>query len=136
MLRGGENISKYIRINERIRVREIRLIDKDGNQAGIMPPSEALKMAKEAGLDLVEVAPQAKPPVCKIIDYGKYKYEQEKMAKEAKKKQHVIVIKEVRMRPNIEEHDYQVKTKNIIKFLTIIFELSVLCDSFVPFVVS
>jgi len=93
------------------------LIDHEGNQLGIIPPEVALQKAIEEGLDLVEVAPNANPPVCRIIDFGKFKYEQEKMAKEARKKQTVVVIKEIRMRPHIEEHDYQVKLKSIIKFL-------------------
>ena len=95
----------------------MRLIDENGEQAGIVSAEDALQRAKNSGYDLVEVAPNAVPPVCKIIDYGKFKYEQEKLAKEAKKKQVHIVVKEVRIRPNIEEHDYQVKLRNAGRFL-------------------
>ncbi|MFZ5642353.1 MAG: translation initiation factor IF-3 [Bacillota bacterium] len=110
-------ISKDFRINEEIRVREIRVVDSDGNQLGIMPTREAMRIAEEKQLDLVEIAPQAKPPVCRIMDFGKYKYEQSKREKEAKKKQKIIEIKEIKMRPNIEDHDFYVKVKNGIRFL-------------------
>lgn len=110
-------ITKDFRINEEIRVREIRLVDNDGNQLGIMPTREALKIAEERQLDLVEIAPQAKPPVCRIMDFGKYKYEQSKREKEARKKQKIIDIKEVKLRPNIEDHDFLVKAKNAARFL-------------------
>jgi translation initiation factor IF-3 len=109
--------SKDFRINENIRVREVRLIDEKGTQIGIVPTVEALDKAKEAGLDLIEVAPQANPPVCKILDYGKYKFEQEKKLRETKKKQKQIKMKEIRMQPKIEEHDLQFKTKHIQEFL-------------------
>lgn len=116
---GGEHlISKDWRINEEIRVREVRLVSDDGEQLGIVPVREALGMAQEKGLDLVEVAPSAQPPVCRLMDYGKYKFEQNKREKEARKKQKIISIKEVKMRPNIEEHDFQVKAKNARKFLS------------------
>ncbi|MGI5911891.1 MAG: translation initiation factor IF-3 [Syntrophomonadaceae bacterium] len=116
---GGENlISKDWRINEDIRVREVRLVSDDGEQLGIVPVREALQIALERNLDLVEVAPSAQPPVCRLMNYGKFKFEQNKREKEAKKKQHVISIKEVKMRPNIEEHDFQVKAKNARKFLS------------------
>lgn len=108
---------KYIRINERIRVPQVRLIDTTGEQIGIVPTREALRMAIEKGFDLVEISPTAKPPVCKIMDYGKYKYELNKKAKSAKKKQHIIQMKEMRLRPKIEEHDYQFKLKHIQEFL-------------------
>ncbi len=108
---------KDLRINEMIRVREVRLIDNNGNQRGIIPTSEALKLAKEAGLDLVEVAPKANPPVCKLLDYGKYKFEQEKRDKESKKKQKQIKLKEIRMQPKIDNHDLDFKSKHIKKFL-------------------
>ncbi|MCJ7459078.1 MAG: translation initiation factor IF-3 [candidate division Zixibacteria bacterium] len=108
---------KYIRINERIRVPQVRLIDTTGEQIGIVPTREALRMALEKGFDLVEISPTAKPPVCKIMDYGKFKYELNKKAKSAKKKQHVIQMKEMRLRPKIEEHDYQFKLKHIQEFL-------------------
>jgi len=110
-------ISKDFRINEEIRFREIRLVDSDGSQLGIMPTREAMKIAEERQLDLVEIAPQAKPPVCRIMDFGKYKYEQSKREKEARKKQRVIDVKEVKMRPNIEDHDFDVKAKNAARFL-------------------
>jgi len=108
---------KYIRINERIRVPQVRLIDTTGEQIGIVPTREAFRMALEKGFDLVEISPTAKPPVCKIMDYGKYKYELNKKAKTAKKKQHIIQMKEMRLRPKIEEHDYQFKLKHIREFL-------------------
>jgi len=109
--------SKDFRINEKIRVREVRLIDEKGNQIGIVPTTEALEKARDAGLDLIEVAPQANPPVCKILDYGKYKFEQEKKLRETKKNQKQIKMKEIRMQPKIEEHDLQFKTKHIQEFL-------------------
>ena len=105
------------RVNEEIRVREIRLVGESGEQLGIMPPREALQIALERGLDLVEVAPAAKPPVCKIMDIGQYKYEQSKREREARKKQHVISVKEVKLRPNIENNDFQTKVKNAVRFL-------------------
>lgn len=108
---------KDLRINEDIRVKEIRLIDDEGEQKGILSHSEALKMAQDAGLDLVEVAPQSKPPVCKILDYGKYKFEQEKKIKESKKKQKLIKLKEIRMQPKIEKHDLAFKAKHVKEFL-------------------
>ncbi|MEG6520808.1 translation initiation factor IF-3 [Desulfotomaculum sp. 1211_IL3151] len=105
------------RINEEIRAREVRVVDADNNQLGIMPVKEALRLAEEKQLDLVEVAAQAKPPVCRIMDYGKFKYEQSKRDKETKKKQRIIQIKEVKLRPRIEDHDYSVKSKNAERFL-------------------
>ncbi|WP_072866154.1 translation initiation factor IF-3 [Desulforamulus hydrothermalis] len=110
-------MSKEQRINEEIRAREVRVVDADNNQLGIMSVKEALRLAEERQLDLVEVAPQAKPPVCRIMDYGKFKYEQSKREKEAKKKQRIIQVKEVKLRPRIEEHDYIVKAKNAERFL-------------------
>ena len=104
-------------INEQIRDREVRLIGANGEQLGIMSARDAQKHAQEAGLDLVKVAPTAKPPVCKIIDYGKYKYELARKEKEAKKKQKVIEVKELRLSPNIDTHDVQVKVKKAIEFL-------------------
>jgi translation initiation factor IF-3 len=92
-------------------------VDQDGNQVGVMVTIEAKKIAEEVGLDLVEVAPNARPPVCRIMDYGKYKYEQSKKAKESKKKQHIINLKEMRYRPKIEEHDFQFKTRHVRQFL-------------------
>ncbi len=106
-----------MRINEEIRAREIRLVGSDGQQLGILPLKEGLRIAMEQGYDLVEVAPSAKPPVCRIMDYGKYKYEQSKREREARKKQRVINIKELKLRPKIEEHDFEVKAKNARRFL-------------------
>lgn len=106
-----------LNINEQIRDKEIRLIGEDGEQLGIMSAKEALKLAKEADLDLVKIAPTAKPPVCKIIDYGKYRYEMARREKEAKKKQKVIDVKEVRLSPNIEANDMRTKANMARKFL-------------------
>ena len=105
-------------INEQIRDREVRLIGVNGEQLGIMPTREAMKLAEEAELDLVKIAPTAKPPVCKIIDYGKYRYELARKEKEAKKKQKVVEVKEIRMSPNIESNDLQTKMNAAKKFLT------------------
>ena len=104
-------------INEQIRDKEVRLIGEDGEQLGVMPARDALQMAKDAELDLVKIAPTAKPPVCKIIDYGKYRYELEKKEKEAKKKQKVIEVKEVRLSPNIDTNDLSTKMGAARKFL-------------------
>jgi len=104
-------------VNNSIRAREIRLIDDSGEQLGVMVLKEGLRIAAERGLDLVEVAPNARPPVCRLIDYGKYKYEQAKRERETKKKQRIVGIKEVRMTPKIEGHDFQVKVRNAIRFL-------------------
>jgi len=104
-------------INERIRFPKIRVIDAEGQQLGIMSPREALKIAEERELDLVLVSDKADPPVCRIMDYGKFKFEQEKKAKEARKKQHTVDIKEVKMRYKIEEHDYQVRINHAERFL-------------------
>lgn len=106
-----------LRINEEIRVREVRVVSSTGEQLGIMQTRDALRTALEQQLDLVEVAPTAKPPVCRIMDFGKFKYEQQKRDKEAKKKQKVVTVKEVKLRPNIEEHDFNVKLKNAQRFL-------------------
>ena len=112
------SISKEsLRINEEIRIREVRVTSAEGEQLGIMATRDALHMAEEQHLDLVEVAPKAKPPVCRIMDFGKYRYEQQKRDKEAKKKQKVITIKEVKLRPNIEQHDFDVKLKNALRFV-------------------
>ena len=106
-----------LRINEEIRIREVRVTGAAGEQLGIMPTIEALRMAEEQHLDLVEVAPNARPPVCRIMDFGKFRYEQQKREKEAKKKQKTISIKEVKLRPNIDEHDFNVKLKNALSFV-------------------
>ena len=105
-------------INEQIRDKEVRLIGEEGQQLGIMSAKEAMKLAEEAGLDLVKIAPTAKPPVCKIVDYGKYKYEQVRKEKEAKKKQKVIEVKEIRLSPNIDTNDLNTKVNAARKFLT------------------
>lgn len=108
---------KEIRINHRIKVSQVRLIGHDGQQLGIVPTPEALRMARDIGLDLVEISASASPPVCKILDYGKYKYELKKKAHEARKKQVVVKLKEVKMRPNTEEHDFQFKLRHMKRFL-------------------
>ena len=106
-----------MRVNERIRVREIRVIDDTGQQLGIMPPPQALAIAKQKGLDLVEISPTAVPPVCRIMDFGKYQYQEQKRAREARKHQKVIEVKEIKFRPKVDEHDYQFKKKHIERFL-------------------
>ncbi|MDR0389554.1 MAG: translation initiation factor IF-3 [Spirochaetaceae bacterium] len=108
---------KDLRINEQIRVREVRLITDEGEQQGIMPTIQALEMAKAQALDLVEVAPQASPPVCKILDYGKFKFENEKKVREAKKRQKLLKLKEIRMQPKIDDHDLDFKSKHVKEFL-------------------
>jgi translation initiation factor IF-3 len=108
----------FIRTNERIRAREVRVIDENGEQLGVMPPFEALKMARERSLDLVEISPNAVPPVCKIQDYGKYLYEKDKSERAARKSQKVIVIKEVKFSVTVDEHDYQTKKNQAVRFLT------------------
>jgi len=112
-----QNNNKGQRINENIRVREVRLIDDEGNQLGIVPTAEALKLAKEKDLDLVEVSPNANPPVCKILDYGKYRFEQEKKLRDSKKNQKVLKLKEIRMQPKIGSGDLDTKAKHIQEFL-------------------
>ena len=109
--------SKGLRINEQIRVREVRLIDDEGAQKGIVSTLEALRMAQDVNLDLVEVAPQADPPVCKILDYGKYRFELEKKLRDSKKKQKLQVLKEMRMQPKINDHDLSFKARHIQEFL-------------------
>jgi translation initiation factor IF-3 len=104
------------RVNEEIRVREVQLIDKDGANKGVTEINAALALAQEAGLDLVEIAPNSVPPVCKILDYGKYKYQAQKKAAEARKKQKVVEIKEIKLRPMIDDHDYDVKMRSIQRF--------------------
>jgi len=104
-------------VNERIRAREIRLIDENGEMMGVMPPGRALDIARERNLDLVEVSPNAVPPVCKLMDYGRFKYEQAKKENEARKHQKTITLKEIRMRPRTDEHDVAVKTRKIQEFL-------------------
>jgi len=104
------------RMNDQIRVREVRLIDETGTNVGIVDADDARERATNAGLDLVEVSPDAKPPVCKIMDYGKYKYQEQKKAAEARKKQKTVEVKEIKMRPNIDDHDYGVKMKSMLRF--------------------
>jgi translation initiation factor IF-3 len=110
-------ISREHQVNDEIRAREVRVVGADGEQLGIMSLRDALQAAVEASMDLVNVAPQAKPPVCRIMDYGKFRYEQQKKEKEARKNQKVVDIKEVRLGVNIDEHDYQTKLRNAVKFL-------------------
>ncbi|MCA0403277.1 MAG: translation initiation factor IF-3 [Proteobacteria bacterium] len=109
--------SDRARINEQIRIPEVRLIDAEGNQVGVISTREALSAAEEAGLDLVEISPTAEPPVCRIMDYGKYLFELSKKQAEAKKKSKIIQIKELKFRPTTEEGDYQVKLRNLVRFL-------------------
>jgi translation initiation factor IF-3 len=105
------------RINERIRVPEVRLIDENGDQAGVRPTPEALEYARSHDLDLVEVAPQSKPPVCRVLDYSKYKYEQEQKAKAARKHQQQVNVREIKLRPKIADHDYNTKKGHVERFL-------------------
>lgn len=115
----GDEITteKRVRVNRQIRISPVRVIGEDGEQLGIMPVEEALESAEEQGLDLVEVAPNSRPPVVRIMDYGKYKYEQSRKARQAKKKQHTIQLKEVKFRPGIEEHDLEFKLRHARRFL-------------------
>ncbi|MFQ5751517.1 MAG: translation initiation factor IF-3 [bacterium] len=108
---------KLPQVNEQITAAKVRLIDTDGKQIGIVDKSEAIEIAMNRGMDLVELSPDAAPPVCKIMDYGKYKYQQSKKEKITKKKQHVINVKEIRLRPKIEDHDFNFKTNHARKFL-------------------
>ncbi len=112
----GTTISELF-INEQIRAKEVRVIGEDGNQLGVMPLKDALHLAEEAGVDLVNIAPTANPPVCRIVDYGKFRYEQTRKEKEAKKKQKIVEIKEIRLSPNIDTNDLNTKTQNARKFL-------------------
>jgi translation initiation factor IF-3 len=105
------------RVNERIRVREVRVIDDTGAQLGIMAPQQALTIARQKGLDLVEIAATAVPPVCRIMDFGRYQYQEQKRARQAKKHQKIIEVKEIKFRPKVDEHDYQFKKKHIERFL-------------------
>ena len=109
--------AKEQRINRQIRAKEVRLIDEQGEQRGVVSILEALRLAQDAGLDLVEVAPNAMPPVCKILDFGKFKYEQEKKLRESRKNQTLVKLKEIRMQPKIEKHDLQFKSKHVMEFL-------------------
>jgi translation initiation factor IF-3 len=114
----GGPISAELRINDRIRVPEVRLVGPNGEQVGIVPIAKALELARESDLDLVEVAPTARPPVAKLMDYGKYKYESAMKAREARKNQAHTVIKEIKLRPKIDPHDYETKKGHVVRFLT------------------
>ena len=111
------HIVKEANINREIRAAEVRVIDADGKQAGVLPIKEAIRLAEEQGLDLVEVAPGASPPVCRVMNYGKYKYQQNKRSQEAKKHQTVIHVKEVKVRPRTEDHDFQFKIRHVKRFI-------------------
>jgi translation initiation factor IF-3 len=115
--RAIQDNTKRVRVNRQIRISPLRVIAADGSQMGILDLDAALAAAQEQGLDLVEVAPMARPPVVRIMDYGKFKFEQAKMARQAKKKQHVIHLKEVKYRPGIEDHDFETKTRHARRFL-------------------
>ncbi len=114
---GAQKNSDAARVNDRIRAREVRLIGAKGNQEGVVPIADALKKAVEEGLDLVEVAPQANPPVCRIMDYAKFLYAKAKQERESRQHQRATQLKELRFRPQIDEHDYQTKFRNLVKFL-------------------
>lgn len=114
---GGFSTSTEARINEKIRAAEVRLIDEDGTQLGVMATKDALQIAIDKDLDLVEVAPQAAPPVCRIMDYSKYRYEVKQKEKRARKHQSLIVIKEIKFRPKIEDHDFETKKRHVVRFL-------------------
>ena len=113
----GGPISTELRINERIRVPEVRLVGPNGETVGIVPTDQALKLAQEADLDLVEIAPQGRPPVCKLMDYGKFKYENAQKAREARRNQTNVIIKEMKLRPKIDQHDYETKKGHVVRFL-------------------
>ncbi len=116
MRSGPEREASGPRINESIRAREVRLIDETGQNVGVVSRFDAMERATQAGLDLVEVSPDAEPPVCKILDFGKFKYQEQKKAAEARKNQKIVEIKEIKMRPSIDDHDYDVKMKAIRRF--------------------
>ena len=110
-------INERTRVNQQIRISPVRVVDPQGEQIGILPIERALEIAEEQGLDLVEVAPMARPPVCRIMDYGKFRYEEQRKAREARKKQHQVQLKEVKMRPGIEDHDFDFKLRHARRFL-------------------
>jgi len=114
---GGFSTSTDARTNEKIRAPEVRLVDEDGTQLGVVPIKDAMQIAIDKDLDLVEVAPQAAPPVCRIMDYSKFKYEATQKAKRARKHQSMVVIKEIKLRPKIETHDFETKKKHVVRFL-------------------
>lgn len=111
------SINERTRVNQQIRISPVRVIDPEGEQVGILPIEKALETAEELGLDLVEVAPLARPPVCRIMDYGKFRYEEQRKAREARKKQHRVELKEVKLRPGIEDHDFDFKARHARRFL-------------------
>ena len=113
----GGPISTELRINDRIRVPEVRLVGPNGETVGIVPTDQALKLAVEADLDLVEIAPQGRPPVCKLMDYGKFKYENAQKARESRRNQTNVIIKEMKLRPKIDKHDYETKKGHVVRFL-------------------
>jgi translation initiation factor IF-3 len=125
--RGRDTRGPQIRINHRIRVPEVRVVAEDGSNLGVLATEAALRRAQEVGLDLVEVNPKASPPVCKILDFGKYKYEEKKRARDAKKKQTVVEIKEVKIRPKTDDHDIDVKVRAIRKFVEAGNKVKVTC---------
>jgi translation initiation factor IF-3 len=114
---SGGHISTELRINDRIRVSEVRLVGPSGETVGIVPTADALRLAQEADLDLVEIAPMARPPVCKLMDYGKFKYENAQKAREARRNQTNVIIKEMKLRPKIDAHDYETKKGHVVRFL-------------------
>jgi translation initiation factor IF-3 len=114
---GRLSISKDFRVNDRIRVREVRVIGEEGEQLGVMPTFQALELAQSKDLDLVEVAPNVVPPVCRLLDYGRFKYEQTKKEREARKNQKIVELKEIRLRPKISDHDFDSKARRAMKFL-------------------
>ncbi len=114
---SSKDSSRELQINEQIRDREVRVVDADGSQLGVMPIRQARELAEQRNLDLVKIAPQAKPPVCKIIDYGKYRFEQSKREKEQRKNQRIVEIKEVRLSLNIDTHDFETKRNNALRFI-------------------
>jgi len=116
-LKTGGGIIQEQRINEEIKAREVRVVNSSGEQLGVMPLAEALKLAEDQDQDLVEVSPEAKPPVCKIFNYGKYRFEQSKREKEARKRQHTIHVKEIKFRPKIDSHDYETKKGHVLRFI-------------------
>jgi translation initiation factor IF-3 len=118
LTKEGDSISsRTVRVNERIRIREVRLIDEEGNQLGVIPTAEALQAARDKGLDLVEVAPNANPPVARLMDYGKFRYEESRKEREARKRQKQAQVKEIRFTPNIDTHDLETKVRHARKFL-------------------
>lgn len=114
---GGLLIQQFVRVNQKIRAREVRVIDPEGKQLGVMLTSQALAAAQQHGVDLIEISPNATPPVCKIFEYGKFKYEQEKREREARKHQHASKLKEIKLRLNIDDHDYETKLNHMREFL-------------------